>query len=215
MPHYDFKNWADFARGLLTAGERIRMERHLSEGCAACGSELAFFEKVARAGVGVREVIAPEDVVRKARNIFPARRKPAVHEAEPLLARLRARLVYDSFADLAPAGIRSGKGMSRQLMYEVEDYSVDLRLDGDRDSTLVSVVGQIANRTAPASRVNDSEVSLLSGKSLVSKTRSNGFGEFWLEFAPKRNMKLCIAIPNGAGQVEVPMNRLVEEHPAS
>jgi len=191
------------------------MERHLGEGCAACGSELAFFEKVARAGAGVREVKAPEDVVLKARNIFNIRRRPEPRDAEPLLARLFARLVYDSFADLAPAGIRSGRGMSRQLMYEVEDYSVDLRLEGDRDSTQVSVVGQIANRSVPASQLLDSQVRLFSGKTVVSETRSNSFGEFCLEFTPKRNMKLCIAVPNGAKQVEVSMNRLVEEHPAS
>jgi hypothetical protein len=210
MSHFGAIAWVDFARGLLPAGERILMERHLSEGCVDCVSELAFFAKVALAGVGVAEAVAPEDIVQTARNIFPPREKQ-----KPLLERLVARLVYDSFADLAPAGVRSGRAMSRQLMYEVEDYLVDLRLEGERDSTLVSVVGQIANRNLPASPMVDRSIRIVSGKSVVCKTLSNGFGEFCLDYTPKKNMKLLIAISEGERLVEVSLNRLIEEHPAT
>ncbi len=210
MSHFERSHWVDFARGLLSAGERTQMERHLSEGCRDCMSELAFFERVAHAGAGVREVIAPEDIVMLARNIFPLKPKQ-----KPLLQRLVARLVYDSFADLAPVGVRSGKALSRQLMYEVEDYLVDLRLEGERDSMLVSIVGQVANRRVPASRMVDQNIRIVSGKSVLRQTRSNGFGEFCLDYSPKRNAKLLISLPEGERHVEVSLNRLVEEHPAS
>ena len=80
---------------------------------------------------------------------------------------------------------------------------------------LVSIVGQVANRRVPASRMVDQYIRIVSGKSLLCQTRSNGFGEFCLDYSPKRNTKLLISLPEGERQVEVSLNRLVEEHPAS
>ena len=57
--------------------------------------------------------------------------------------------MFDSFREPAMAGVRSGRQLARQTLYEAGDYTIDLRFEPDLDPAQVVMVGQIANRVVP------------------------------------------------------------------
>src|SRR5438128_11128320 len=75
-----------------------------------------------------------------------------------------ARLLYDSFREPLPAGLRTQQRLSRQYLYQAGDYSLDARLENERGSPRVALVGQLQNRKQPGRRLASVPVQLLSGK---------------------------------------------------
>src|SRR2546425_3260100 len=83
-----------------------------------------------------------------------------------------ARLLYDSFREPLPAGLRTQQRLSRQYLYQAGDYSLDLRLENERGSPRVALVGQIQNRKQVGKRLGSVPVQLLSGKQVLAEVRS-------------------------------------------
>jgi hypothetical protein len=104
-------------------------------------------------------------------------------------------LVFDSFREPLPAGVRSQHRVSRQTLYEAGDYAVDLRQEHERGGARVTMVGQVASRKEPGRALAGVAVVLSSGSSVLAKTVSNEFGEFQMEYPPARDLRLDI----GAG----------------
>ena len=119
-----------------------------------------------------------------------------------LLPRTVARLVYDSFREPLLTGVRSQKYPAHQLMYVAGPYCVDLRLEHERSSQQVRLIGQIANRECGVAGVPDVPVFLLSGNLVVTKTETNRFGEFAMEYAPRNGLRLFAPVP-GESHIEV------------
>jgi hypothetical protein len=125
---------------------------------------------------------------------------------------LIASLTYDSAADLRPAGARAHRPSSRQMLYEAEDFCIDLRVDQEPDSIKMTLVGQVANRTNPEFPLTRLPVRILSSEKVVAKTASNEFGEFSLDYSPRPDLRLCVSIADAGIRLEVPLQRLLEDH---
>ena len=97
-------------------------------------------------------------------------------------------------------------------MYQAGDYCVDLRLDRERDSMKVILVGQVANQKDPLLQLARLPVFVLDGKKIISETASNQFGEFSLEFVPRQSLRLCVQVTQAGFQLEVPLKQPLEEH---
>ncbi|HEX7671903.1 MAG TPA: hypothetical protein VF395_20050, partial [Polyangiaceae bacterium] len=82
----------------------------------------------------------PAHALRWAMAIFSLQQPERVH----ILPRVLARLVFDSFGEPQPAGVRSLELVSRQAMYRVGDTYIDLRMESEPGTHRVSLVGQIA-----------------------------------------------------------------------
>src|SRR5207244_10336838 len=87
-----------------------------------------------------------------------------------ILPRIPARLLYDSFREPLPAGVRTQQRLSRQALYEAGDYSLDLHWENERGSPRVALVGQIKNQKEPSKHLGDVPVLLASGKKLLART---------------------------------------------
>lgn len=212
MNHFSLEEWTDFARRLAAKDQQKAMEAHLAAGCRKCRRSLdliAAFGDAARAAAGYE---APYYMVRCARAIFALQQPEKIH----ILPRVLARLVYDSFREPLPAGIRSQQRLSRQALYEAGDYRLDLRLEQERGGSSVSLVGQIENRREPQKKVGQIPVLLASGKEVVAKTLSNHFGEFQFTYKPKTGLRLYVPVlGEEAGGVDVPISGLaLEREPA-
>ena len=70
-------------------------------------------------------------------------------------------------------------------------------------SGLVTLIGQLADRNKPATSTADVPVWLMERKSLVASTLCNRFGEFQLEYAPARNLRLHVPLPAAGKRLEV------------
>ena len=62
------------------------------------------------------------------------------------LERLVATPVYDSAREPLPAGIRAGERVSRRALFAAGDHQVDLQLDRQPTSDVVTLVGQVVGR---------------------------------------------------------------------
>lgn len=208
MKHFELGEWTDYLRRVTPESQRNAMETHLAEGCRICKrslDQLSAFSEAALSGAAYQ---APDYMVHCAKAIFALQQPEKVH----ILPRVLARLTYDSFREPLPAGIRSQQRLSRQALYVAGDFRLDLRLEQERGTSSVSLVGQIENRKDPQKKVGQIPVLLASGKEVVAKTLSNHFGEFQFTYLPRTGLRLYVPVlGEQAGGVDVPISGLTFE----
>jgi hypothetical protein len=128
----------------------------------------------------------PADIVRCAKAIS------ALQRPQSTIGRIVASLVYDSFREPLPAGIRADSHVSRHAVFEAGDFFLDLRLEQETESPLVTLVGQLTNRTDPNKSLAGAPVMVMTRKEVVAHAVYNRFGEFrWITPAP--HLRLCVA----------------------
>ena len=209
MKHFGIWQWVDFVRGLGEEVARSAMEMHLSRGCQRCQPLVDVMRRVASTARLEAGYEPPEHVIRMAKAIFP----PREPKRSPL-AKLVARLVFDSFGEPIPAGMRSQDRPARHALYEAERFCLDLQLEHEQPSGRVILVGQIADRDDRPTNLAHLPVWLREQKILVTSTRCNRFGEFQLAYEPARNLRLCIDVPAAGTRLEVPLSRLTMGRPS-
>jgi anti-sigma factor RsiW len=166
---------AAFAAGDLEPDERALVEAHLAAGCASCAGDLAAVTRLRRLA---SDDLAPEPppwVLARAERI------PGEARERGLFARLyrTAELVVDTFRGPLPVGARATAGGTRQLLYHVDDYDVDVRIAPAGDG-LAHISGQLLPPSDGAAAESDvrAEV-LLSHPTLgVVSRATNALGEF-------------------------------------
>jgi hypothetical protein len=110
-------------------------------------------------------------------------------------APIMARLVFDTLGQPLTAGIRSAAATARQLVYEAEGLTVDVRLDAQSQSKTVLAIGQILDKRMPLIPSTEASVTLWTEKGLpLVETRPNQFGEFHLEFEAQDNLRLSVTV---------------------
>jgi hypothetical protein len=119
------------------------------------------------------------------------------------IERLVPRLVFDSFRDPLPVGIRSGEPIVRQVLYEAGPYSIDLRFDHDRGSRRVWLTGQIAS-DQPDRHVDRLTVWVTAGAQPAAQACTNNHGEFQLDYEPHPELQLHIGV-QPREQIELPL----------
>lgn len=204
MTHYDHAKWVDFVRGLIAGSERQAMQAHLDSGCRRCHPVVRRLRTLAEVASGDSKWDAPEGVVQTAKALFALQRPEEVH----ILPRVLARLVYDSFREPLPAGVRMQHRLSRQALYEAGQYSVDVRLEHEKGSRRVTLLGQIGDRQRPGRSLADVPVWLVSGKKVVARALSNAFGEFQMDYEPGRHLRLYVPVEQRGKHIEVRLGGL-------
>ena len=215
--HYEITDWLDFVHGLVGDEIRGRMEAHASE-CRRCAETVRWLQRLVEAAVAEAEYYVPEHAVQLARAVYALQRPERVEVLPKVIrppqkervpgAALLARLVFDSFREPLVTGVRSHHRIARQAMYEAGDYSVDLRMEQERGARTVVLVGQIANREKPEERLAEIPVLLMSGDELVGEAKSNEFGEFQMEYAPRQPLSLYVPVDGAGQEIEVRLKEL-------
>src|SRR5580765_8197216 len=117
MNHFEISDWADLARGCAADADRAAMEAHLDSGCRRCRAALACMRGVVASARADESYEPPASAVRYAKAISAMQRPPRTS-----VAQLVARLVYDSFRDPLPVGMRADDRVSRHTLYEAGDF---------------------------------------------------------------------------------------------
>jgi hypothetical protein len=170
------------------------MEEHLGGGCERCRRTLKLLQELEEVTGRDREYCLPAQSLRLARAVFAL---SDAHEPTGIFSTMMARLVFDSFASPAPAGVRALQGADRQqrrALYEVQDYCVDVSLQQVAGSPNVTLVGQVSNRQAPGQPLAGLKVELVATEGRVASTVSNPLGEFCLDYLPRQNMRLRLGV---------------------
>ena len=199
MAHFDSWQWADFVRGLCDEPAKSVMQAHLSSGCPNCQGTVDTLRAIVAVASEEVTVTPPDYAVRYALAAYSHARP------ETRLERLVARLVYDSAREPLPAGIRAGERLSRHARFAAGDHQVELQLDRQPTSHIVTLVGQVVGRDASLA---DVPVWLMERDSLVQGTTCNTFGEFQLEYEPRRNLRLLVPLQESGKRLEIALHHL-------
>jgi hypothetical protein len=199
VKHFDIAKWTDFVRDSVGEAERAAMQAHLASGCRKCRHTAELLRKVAAAARRHSQVQVPDYALRCARAIFLLQQPEKVQ----ILPRIPARLLYDSFREPLPAGVRTQQRLSRQALYQAGDYSLDLRLENESGTSRVTLVGQIQNRKQPGKRLRGVPALLFSGKQVVGQAVSNSLGEFQMEYAPTKRLRLYLPVRQAGKRIKL------------
>lgn len=179
MKHIEFGELLDKFEGRLPVRETREIDSHLAV-CVDCQSESAtltdFFAYVAR---DETEQV-PQAVTARILNIYQRRPLPVELLSEKPFG--TGFLVFDDWA-MALNERYSGLD-SRQLLYRVGEYDIDLRIELSGD------VCRLAGQVFPA--ITGAAVEISSSK-LTSEVSINEFGEFLFEPVPQDDYDLLIS----------------------
>lgn len=210
MKHFSISQWADFVRDLGDRASRSAMEAHLFLPCPPCQRTVKVLRDVAVTARREADYEPPEHAIRCAEAIYSLSRPEKAG-----FPRLVARLVHDSLREPLPAGMRAQSSLSRHALYEAGSYYLDLQLEQQRTSGLVTLLGQLADRKKPAASTADVPVWLMDRKRVVTTTFCNRLGEFQLEYAPASRLRLCVPLREARKRLEVSLNSLTPGPPSS
>ncbi len=116
-------------------------------------------------------------------------------------------MLFDSFSRPLLAGVRSSAAIARQVVYEAEGLTVDLRFDRLVPSGKVSAVGQILDSRVPRERMTGAAVVVWTEDGqLVATATANSYGEFQLEFEARDDLRLTARV--GGRRVRMPLVNL-------
>lgn len=202
--HFSNEGWSDFVRGRLSSSLKDLMLQHLAGGCGKCQKLNELWSGVAKSASREIQYAPPDHILRSVRGHFGLNRALSW----PAGLAKTARLVFDSFKRLSPVGVRSAGSAPRQLIYQVGEYFLDVKMERDPGSKKLNLIGQIRDSQDPTKKMADSPVILLRGQDRLGQTTTNDYGEFRLEFDRKDNLWLAIGIHGEAGIV-VPLERAV------
>jgi hypothetical protein len=204
MRHFSERPWADFVRGISGPEISGDIRAHLAEGCSKCKTALDAWSRVRRLASEEGAYAPPENLVRLVKLGFaskPAHQPRALTPANWTLA----NLVFDSFAQPLPAGVRSAALSAWQMVYEAEALTVDLRFGHRAQSKTVHLVGQVFDKRAVRVWQSDATIELSTEDGqLVATTAVNAMGEFHIEFKPQDHLWLSVKA-TGRNTVRIPL----------
>ena len=191
MKHFSTETLLDFARGLLPSLKADEVKHHL-EGCKKCRGSYDVWRAIIEAGRREKKYRPSESTVQRAKEAFGLREvwRPSFGR------KTRARLIFDSFLQRSPEGVRNSMAATRQLQYRSGPLIIDIDLakESHGPQAPIFLMGQILNADKPDQRVKDFRVLLRCGKRVTGKTNSSPLGEFRFELADAKNWELLFKI---------------------
>jgi len=184
--HFSDETWADFVRGVTNTREANDIQAHLSRGCKDCLDARDIWDGLRVAAIHEIAYAPPEELVRRLKLQFTTATFAAPADA--------VMPVFDSFLQPLP-GFRSGASAPRQLVYEGENLTVDLRLEQAPRSSRILATGQVLNTRTPQRALSEGKITLWTVRGLpILETTPNSQGEFQLEFDAQETLHLSISI---------------------
>ncbi len=99
-----------------------------------------------------------------------------------------AQLIFDSFRQPLPAGVRATDRPERRLIYERGALFIDVSFELRTDPPLIQLVGQIMDSANPDHRMGGIPVIVQAANGQIAWTMTNEFGEFQVEFHVEPNV---------------------------
>ena len=140
-----------------------------------------------------------------------AQRCPACEEAHRRCTQHHApapvALVFDSFQQALPAGLRSGHSESRHLLYRTDDLTADLRLEAGARTGRLLLIGQVADTRRPGAALGPLRIAVVRGVDELVSLGANELGEFQCELERSDDLVLLVGL-DGRPLVMIPLDRL-------
>jgi len=203
MQHFSEEAWTDFVRGIDASEDANMVGSHLTAGCGDCAAEFDKWNRLREAASNEVTYSPPEELVRRLKLEFSARFSP-----QTCAISTAATPIFDSFLEPLTAGVRAGVTSARQLVFEADGLTVDLRIEREFRSDNICAVGQILDKRVPQTSLRKAIVILWTPLGHpVLETRPNEHGEFQLEFQAQDSLRLSIEL-SGRNPVRITLPEL-------
>jgi len=207
MRHFSLEKWTDFARDVVGQVEKNAMQNHLETGCKECAKVFGTWKRIHEAARRESAYSPPESVVRTVKGLGAIHGLGRVSRMKSPLP----QLLFDSSRSPLPAGVRSQGSAAQQLLYGLNNYRIDLRIQPQEDSDKVAVVGQILDSSDPDRAIGILHVVLRKGKKIIAESVTNRYGEFHLECDLENCLQLHAGLPHGQ-VVQIPLVEPIAEN---
>jgi hypothetical protein len=187
----------DVVNGKTILEKQVR--EHL-EACERCRTEIRWIQSIAELAGRELDYEPARRIVAAAENVFAPGRQPAETADEVV-----ADLVYDSFTEPLPMGIRRQDLASRQAVYQTDHVQLDLKIELGDEKGLI--VGQIFTETGNPG-VRGLKIEIIQGGRLVGKSTTNALGEFIFQDLPRGDYELQVIVADT--MVKLPPLQLTE-----
>ncbi|MGC2696604.1 MAG: hypothetical protein WA738_12530 [Candidatus Angelobacter sp.] len=201
--HFDITEWADYVRNVVSAEQKEQMLAHLQAGCSKCEKVQTLMSRFATICTREAAFQVPRAAELQVKALVALNKAPR----RSALERLLGNLVYDSVNDPQPVGVRGTHQINRQVLFHAGEYSVDLRFEHEKGSASMVLVGQIANQNAPEDMLANVPVILVAGTRELTRSISNTFGEFQLEYVPESDLRLLVPLESKGQELEVQLGQ--------
>jgi len=202
MEHFPDQTWADFVRGAGLCANAQDIEAHLANRCPECKTAFDLWRGLGAFAAKESEYTPPPDLVRMVKLEFASQ-----YPAEPA-GWTFAGMVFDSMNQPLPAGIRSAAASTRQVVYEGEGLTVDVRFERKPHSNRISAAGQVLDKQVPLRWLGNAAVVIWTdGGQMLATTEANDFGEFQFEFESHDQLRISIAT-EGRRTLRIPLGNL-------
>jgi hypothetical protein len=207
MDHFTLGDWVDFIRKLKSGSVAVEMQTHLDQGCQRCLKVVRMWEHLSAFASHGRLFCPPDHALRSVRGYYRVLRPKKRGSRTAVMA----RLLFDSFFEAVPAGIRSSQSAPRQLVYAAGRLVIDLRIE--HRSGHAHIVGQAQPRSPGERNSEGREVMILREGETVARTTSNQFGEFQFDLQSEDNDEFSIVL-KGLLSFVVPVRSVGQGGPA-
>ncbi len=202
MSEFNVVQWCDFVRGVGDAKEESAMREHLASDPKA--------QRTVELLCRVRSVAEADDAfpipdyaLRIVKAAASVSRRPDEVPAASAWSFLPFRVAFDSFRAPALAGPRDLHASYRQVQFQTDEYSLDVRLEHSPGPEGTAVIGQILKLGDEPAPMAEIPVLVASEGRVVERSLTSRFGEFHAEDLPKSALRLyalvgedsCIAVP--------------------
>jgi len=129
----------------------------------------------------------PTWAVANAKKLFKLKKPGLVTVAKEVVA----DLIYDSFNEPLPIGVRRRDLPARQTLYATENLQLDLKIEVGEEKGLI--IGQIV-ASKGGLEITDVRIELSERGLVIDEAKTNALGEFIFQDLPKGNYELQIVL---------------------
>ena len=196
MDHFDVAAVMDFLEQRLPEQEIAAYGVHM-ETCSICAEMYHFWWHFLSTITSERLVDAPERLINRCIGIFPG--APARNGFRQEFG----RILFDSFFQPAPAPAIRGEHAARQIVIQMDEVDVHLRITGTHSK--LNVQGQILPRIEGIS-IDGAHLTLLALGQTTRSTTSDHLGVFDFRDVPKATLVMSVELASSrfTGVVSVP-----------
>jgi hypothetical protein len=157
------------------------------EVCQQCRADITLLQWLGDFGPQERQYEPPAWGLANAEKVFKLKKPGSVTIAKELVA----NLVFDSFSQPLPIGVRQRDLPSRQALYQAGNVLLDLKIElGDEQGLLI---GQIVSDKGEVD-VNGLNIEITQAGQVFGKSTTNALGEFIFQDLPKGNYELQVLL---------------------
>ncbi len=106
----------------------------------------------------------------------------------------RAQLIFDSWREPSPTGIRSSGIPSQHMLYQADNFVLDLRVELLSDSNRILLIGQVLHCSKPQYAVSNVPVIIMNNTENLAQTTTDELGEFYMEPEPNKGHRLAVVV---------------------